>query len=180
MRGFKSLHLRQKKRTTHRVVLFFGFDWGFEPIKCNSPVDYCLPPAGWRQHNNFCQRQKCKSNPSISQGINRISKVYTNNKKRTTHRVVLFLASIGDLNRLNAIVRWTIACRQLDGGNTIIFAKGKNTNQIPPIGTENHPSGGPLVCKTYTILNAVLITKTDDFDRNAKTGLTSLGKYSSI
>ena len=25
----------------------------FEPSKCNSPVDCCLPPAGWRQHLDY-------------------------------------------------------------------------------------------------------------------------------
>ena len=30
---------------------------------------------------------------------------------------------------INADVRWTSACRQLDGGNTIIFAKGENANK---------------------------------------------------
>ena len=30
---------------------------------------------------------------------------------------------------INANVRWTSACRQLDGGNTIIFTKGENANK---------------------------------------------------
>ena len=36
---------------------------------------------------------------------------------------------------LNADVRWTSACRQLDGGNTLIFAKGENANEshYPPL-----------------------------------------------
>jgi len=32
-------------------------------------------------------------------------------------------------NDLNATVRGTVACRRLDGGNTIIFAFGKNANR---------------------------------------------------
>ena len=30
--------------------------------------------------------------------------------------------TVWDLNRLNATVRWTVACRQLDGGNTIMYS----------------------------------------------------------
>ena len=40
---------------------------------------------------------------------------------------------------LNATVRWTVACRQLDGGNTLIFAKGENANEsltVYHIGTQ--------------------------------------------
>jgi len=31
--------------------------------------------------------------------------------------------------KYNATVRWTVACRQLDGDNTIIFANDKNANE---------------------------------------------------
>ena len=30
--------------------------------------------------------------------------------------------AVGDLNQSHATVRWTVACRQLDGGNTIIYS----------------------------------------------------------
>ena len=31
---------------------------------------------------------------------------------------------------LNATVQWTVACRRLDGGNTIVFAKGENASRV--------------------------------------------------
>ena len=38
----------------------------------------------------------------------------------------------GDSNHLNAAVRWTAACRRLDGGNTLIFfPKGRKCNESP-------------------------------------------------
>ena len=39
---------------------------GLEDHKCNSPMDCCLPPAGWRQHLNFCPshaRAKMQTSP---------------------------------------------------------------------------------------------------------------------
>ena len=33
------------------------------------------------------------------------------------------------LEQSNARVRWTLACRRLDGGNTIIFTAGENVNE---------------------------------------------------
>ena len=43
----------------------------------------------------------------------------------------LLLWSERESNQLNAGVRWTPACRRLDGGNTIIFAIGENANRRP-------------------------------------------------
>ncbi len=38
----------------------------------------------------------------------------------------------GDSNHLNAAVRWTAACRRLDGGNTLIFfPKGRKCSESP-------------------------------------------------
>jgi len=47
-----------------------------------------------------------------------------------------------DLNGSNATVRWTVACRWLDSGNTIIFAEGENANQIPPSSNGNKLPNG--------------------------------------
>ena len=43
----------------------------------------------------------------------------------------LLLWSERESNQLNAGVRWTPACRRLDGGNTLIFATGENANRLP-------------------------------------------------
>ena len=38
-----------------------------------------------------------------------------------------------DSNHLKATVRWTVACRQLDGGNTLIFShnRGRKCKRVP-------------------------------------------------
>ena len=44
----------------------------------------------------------------------------------------LFAWVIGDSNHLKAAVRWTAACRRLDGGNTLIFfPSGRKCNESP-------------------------------------------------
>ena len=48
-----------------------------------------------------------------------------------TNRIVLFWYSLMGLEQLIANVRWTFACRRLDGGNTLISA---------PLGQKCHKS----------------------------------------
>ena len=65
--GFKRPRVRistlgPKKQKEHLLFLLFSFDREIRTIQCNSPVDCCLPPARWRQLNNFlslCERN-CK------------------------------------------------------------------------------------------------------------------------
>ena len=55
----------------------------------------------------------------------------------------LLLWSERESNQLNAGVRWTPACRRLDGGNTLIFATGENANRLPyPSTFTGHPMRG--------------------------------------
>ncbi|MBO5867471.1 MAG: hypothetical protein J6Q54_01020 [Oscillospiraceae bacterium] len=49
------------------------------PPECNSPVDCCLPPAGWRRHLNFLPSGK---------NANRV--LYRPPKRKTTHTGGLF------------------------------------------------------------------------------------------
>jgi hypothetical protein len=58
----------------------------------------------------------------------------------------LLLWSERESNQLNAGVRWTPACRRLDGGNTLIFAIGENANRLPyPSPFTGHPTRGALL-----------------------------------
>ena len=53
-------------------------------------------------------------------------------KAEDTHRVssVFFRTSCGKgLERINPTVLWTVGRHRLDGGETIIFAKGENANE---------------------------------------------------
>ena len=52
-----------------------------------------------------------------------ISKVYTNNKNtHTPYGVWVFLASMRDLNILNATPQCGVACSRRDGNDTIIYS----------------------------------------------------------
>ena len=68
-----------------------------------------------------------------------ISKVYTNNKQKTTCFDKSFFVwrnqGRSDLNHLNADVRWTSACRQLDGDNSISFLSNGKKNATNLAGT---------------------------------------------
>ena len=60
------------------------------------------------------------------------SNLDTRTKKwETTYVVSHFLFRRKRFEPSNASVRWTLACRQLDGGNTMIFI---------PVGNENEPN----------------------------------------
>ena len=52
-------------------------------------------------------------------------------QKKKRHPLDVSSFSLGGLGfeESNAGVQWTPACRQLDGGNTLIFAKGENANE---------------------------------------------------
>ena len=38
-----------------------------------------------------------------------------------------------ELEQSNARLRWSLACRRLDGGNTFIFTEGENVNESLPV-----------------------------------------------
>ena len=59
---FESRHSDQKCRNGLCHPCIFSFEEEIRTFKCNSPVDCCLPPAGWRQHHNFSSQweEKCK------------------------------------------------------------------------------------------------------------------------
>jgi len=48
---------------------------------------------------------------------------------------VLFIFGGYGIRKINTDVRWTSACRRLDGGNSLIFAIGENANEshYPPL-----------------------------------------------
>ena len=49
--------------------------------------------------------------------------------KKKDMRLHVFLFDMRDLNRLDAYVRWTYACRRLDGGNTLVFVHSRTKTQ---------------------------------------------------
>ena len=65
----------------------------------------------------------CRNERSLQRTSERMSFLFWRNQGRT------------DLNHLNADVRWTSACRQLDGGNTLVFLSSgkKNTPNLAGI-----------------------------------------------
>ena len=55
-------------------------------------------------------------------------------------RFCLFLL-MARLERSNATVRWTVACRRLDGGNTsIFFPPGRKCKRVSPLGPKCYKS----------------------------------------
>ena len=62
-------------------------------------------------------------------------------KKRKMHSHLPLFDFLSGFEKLNATVRWTVACRQLDGSNTLIFfrPKRKKMQTNPRRVTENPP-----------------------------------------
>ena len=58
--------------------------------------------------------------------------MYTNNKKEAPFMGASFLA-MGDLNDLNATLRWSVARSRLDGNDTIIYSNPSISARIEPI-----------------------------------------------
>ena len=68
-RGFESHYPPQKKKRHPKGCLFFFFvDLGFEPFKCNAPVERCLPPARRWQLLTLCPVGTMATNPIIHPG----------------------------------------------------------------------------------------------------------------
>ena len=80
-----------------------------------------------------------------------LQRVTNKEKPRPPRRGFLYSGDKRRLEKRNARVRWTLACRRLDGGNTIIFAAGKNVNESP--------AGHFLQSKNGTSLQRVTFAK---------------------
>ena len=60
----------QKYPSPIRGMGIFRFVVGFEPIKCNSPVDCCLPPARRRQLHNLLKSLHLRLRNSDIRSVN--------------------------------------------------------------------------------------------------------------
>ena len=67
-------------------------------------------------------------------------------KKRKPSKWMAFFFIVPDgREQSNATVRWTVACRRLDGGNTSVFAIGENANEsVRDFPIQYHPLGGVI------------------------------------
>ena len=104
--NFTSLAARTPRSSGGRTLFPMA---RLEPSKWNCPVDSSLPPARWRQLLN-------------------LSSLATRTPRRAGGVGFCFLWR--DSNHLNGTVRWTVPCRQLDGGNFLI-------SRVSPLG---HPA----------------------------------------
>jgi len=70
---------------------------------------------------------------------------------------VSFFVGTGRFEDLNADVRWTSACRQLDGGNSLIFISKGNENVTNLAGTSAKQRGPKFDKKTMVHKNKNLV-----------------------
>ena len=126
----------------HSASFFIGAGGRLEPINCNSPVDCCLPPAGWRQlHTRRSRGHRVLSPASIEYCSNGVSLFLVLARTRTYQMQMpgghlLAAASGGNSLRggAEAIESWRPDC----------YGHGRTRSLLNPFwSTSLHRSPGP-------------------------------------
>ena len=115
--------------TTYLTITGFGVhgDSGVKSFKADPhrSKEFQTEPTGFEK----------SSGRHLGPGCREFESRHSDHQSRKSICSLGFYLLLVRLERSNATVRWTVACRRLDGGNTsIFFLSGRKCKRVSPLG----------------------------------------------